>query len=177
MKPVIALCVLALATTTFAQKPDTQMLPDDHLAYHYISELKRSLRGDTVGKFRTPPMSRSEAATLTRDVLLKASATFKLTERSDDETWFAQTMSYQWWQVTWMANEFQQELEALGFGPSVSLEIILQCRAAITRERLGVKFSNGYFVDVPPGHWADEAIHNLRRARIIFGYPDGTFRG
>jgi archaellum component FlaC/opacity protein-like surface antigen len=30
--------------------------------------------------------------------------------------------------------------------------------------------------DVPPGHWAYQAIEELVRAGIIEGYPDGTFR-
>lgn len=33
------------------------------------------------------------------------------------------------------------------------------------------------FSDVPAGHWADQAIHNLRRAGIVTGFPDNTFRG
>jgi hypothetical protein len=32
------------------------------------------------------------------------------------------------------------------------------------------------FSDVPQGHWADGAIHALRRAGIVTGYPDDTFR-
>ena len=33
------------------------------------------------------------------------------------------------------------------------------------------------FSDVPNGHWADDAIHNLRRAGIVTGFPDNTYRG
>ena len=35
----------------------------------------------------------------------------------------------------------------------------------------------GRFSDVPVGHWADEAIHNMRMLGIVRGYPDNTFRG
>jgi DNA-directed RNA polymerase specialized sigma24 family protein len=31
--------------------------------------------------------------------------------------------------------------------------------------------------DVPPGHWAYDAIEELMRDGIIKGYPDGTFKG
>lgn len=33
-----------------------------------------------------------------------------------------------------------------------------------------------WFQDVPEDHWADFAIHKLRRAGILYGYPDGTFK-
>jgi hypothetical protein len=33
------------------------------------------------------------------------------------------------------------------------------------------------FSDIPRGHWADEAIHALRRAGVLEGYPAGKFRG
>jgi hypothetical protein len=35
--------------------------------------------------------------------------------------------------------------------------------------------ANGRFLDVPKGHWADEAVHGLRREGILRGYPDGRF--
>ena len=34
---------------------------------------------------------------------------------------------------------------------------------------------NERFTDVPEGHWANEAVHNLRRNGIVYGYPDGTY--
>jgi hypothetical protein len=33
------------------------------------------------------------------------------------------------------------------------------------------------FSDVPPGHWAAEAVGALSEAGILVGYPDGTFAG
>jgi hypothetical protein len=33
------------------------------------------------------------------------------------------------------------------------------------------------FTDVPPDHWAYEAIDYLQQAGLVEGYPDGTFRG
>lgn len=33
------------------------------------------------------------------------------------------------------------------------------------------------FPDVPPDHWAYDAVHNLKRNGVLVGYPDGTFRG
>lgn len=33
------------------------------------------------------------------------------------------------------------------------------------------------FPDVPPNHWAFEAVEKLRKAGIMIGYPDGTFGG
>ncbi|MGQ9880331.1 MAG: S-layer homology domain-containing protein [Armatimonadota bacterium] len=31
--------------------------------------------------------------------------------------------------------------------------------------------------DVPPGHWAYDAVHSLMQQGILTGYPDGAFRG
>jgi len=33
------------------------------------------------------------------------------------------------------------------------------------------------FRDVPPSHWAWEAVQELRDAGILSGYPDGSFKG
>ncbi len=33
------------------------------------------------------------------------------------------------------------------------------------------------FSDVPPGHWAEEAVYKLADEGIILGFPDGTYRG
>jgi len=33
------------------------------------------------------------------------------------------------------------------------------------------------FSDVPPGHWAEEAVYKLAEEGIILGFPDGTYRG
>ncbi len=33
------------------------------------------------------------------------------------------------------------------------------------------------FSDVPPGHWAEEAVYKLADQGIILGFPDGTYRG
>lgn len=33
------------------------------------------------------------------------------------------------------------------------------------------------FPDTPENHWAFEALHNLKAAGILVGYPDGLFRG
>jgi hypothetical protein len=31
--------------------------------------------------------------------------------------------------------------------------------------------------DVPPGHWASDAVQDLARQEVLRGYPDGTFQG
>ena len=36
--------------------------------------------------------------------------------------------------------------------------------------------ATGGFPDVPPGHWAAQAVETLRRAGIVQGYPSGTYR-
>lgn len=33
------------------------------------------------------------------------------------------------------------------------------------------------FRDVPPGHWAAEAVRSLKESGVVKGYLDGTFRG
>jgi len=37
--------------------------------------------------------------------------------------------------------------------------------------------AQGPFADVPPDHWAYEAVNSLQEKGIIQGYPDGTFGG
>jgi hypothetical protein len=33
------------------------------------------------------------------------------------------------------------------------------------------------FPDVPEGHWAAEAVRELKETGLLKGYPDGLFRG
>lgn len=40
----------------------------------------------------------------------------------------------------------------------------------------GLAQAQGY-KDIPPGHWAEEAIRSLTEKGVIIGFPDGTFRG
>jgi archaellum component FlaC len=47
---------------------------------------------------------------------------------------------------------------------------------AVAGLSLMANFALAQMDDVPPGHWAYQAIEELVRAGIIEGYPDGTFR-
>jgi len=38
-------------------------------------------------------------------------------------------------------------------------------------------FAQGAFVDVPPDHWAYDAVDQLQADGLLIGYPDGTFGG
>lgn len=38
-------------------------------------------------------------------------------------------------------------------------------------------FAQDNFPDVPENHWAYEAVGRLKEAEILFGYPDGAYRG
>lgn len=38
-------------------------------------------------------------------------------------------------------------------------------------------FAQGAFNDVPPDHWAYDAVNMLQKDGYIIGYPDGTFQG
>ncbi len=38
-------------------------------------------------------------------------------------------------------------------------------------------FAQGSFVDVPPDHWAYDAVNQLQKDGLLIGYPDGTFGG
>lgn len=42
---------------------------------------------------------------------------------------------------------------------------------------LAVPVMAGPFSDVPPSHWAYDALNKLVAAGLLTGYPDGTFRG
>jgi hypothetical protein len=49
--------------------------------------------------------------------------------------------------------------------------------AAIAVLAVGTAASAAMFRDVPPDHWAYEAIDYLQQQGIVEGYPDGTFKG
>ncbi len=39
------------------------------------------------------------------------------------------------------------------------------------------RFDDIWFTDVPKKHWADNAVHELRKVGILWGYPNGSFNG
>lgn len=57
----------------------------------------------------------------------------------------------------------------------VSLVVIFAFLLVILNYKLPLRAQEG-FPDVPPDHWAYEAIMDLVRREILKGYPDGTFK-
>jgi hypothetical protein len=77
-----------------------------------------------------------------------------------------------------LVGEFDKELRELGVD-------IPEVQASLRRTTAGLKRLRNpepgealtRFPDIPNRHWADKAIHNLRREGVLWGYPDGTFNG
>jgi hypothetical protein len=110
-----------------------------------------------------------------------AAATYQLLgiaeKRLTAATPFAEYEKAAWrdefWILKWLGEKLAPELAKLGNDYNARVEVIKQ---GLAKHGIIVEDPYARFSDVPKGHWADEAIHSLRRAGIIRGYPDNTFR-
>lgn len=80
--------------------------------------------------------------------------------------------------LPFLLREFDHELSALGVNVSQTQQDLVVARRrllALPIPKSGEALTR--FPDVPKHHWADDAIHRLRRQGILWGFPDGTFTG
>jgi len=78
----------------------------------------------------------------------------------------------------WLARAVLPEMRALGM-------TLAEIEARFDRAAEGLKankipvrrFREIGFSDVAKGHWADGAVLELKSVGILWGYPDGSFRG
>ena len=84
----------------------------------------------------------------------------------------------EYWRYEHLLRELSAELLAAGIAQEeidVSFEWF---RSSFAEMGVELVFPNAaYFPDVPEDHWAEPAIHILRRAGVLYGYPDGKYRG
>jgi hypothetical protein len=80
------------------------------------------------------------------------------------------------WLFDWFSVEFSDEL-----GQATDLDDykarVLKLKQGFAKAGIQINDRYANFADVPENHWADDAIHNLRKLGILRGYPDNTFRG
>lgn len=83
----------------------------------------------------------------------------------------------EYWRLELLVRELTPELLDTDVTQDEIDESLRWIRSTFGILKVELIFPNGdWFPDVPEGHWADTAIHNLRRAGILYGYPDGSFR-
>ena len=81
------------------------------------------------------------------------------------------------WRLEFLVRTFYPEMMSFGVKDQFLWDGLALLKKRFTD--LGIVLRDPFnerFTDVPEGHWADEAIHNLRRNGIVYGYPDGRFR-
>lgn len=80
------------------------------------------------------------------------------------------------WIFKWLGETLFQELTDQGVSMSDYYAMVEEVKQGLAKAGIVVNDPFVRFSDVPKGHWADEAIHSLRRAGVLTGYPDITFR-
>ena len=128
-------------------------------------------------------MSRAEVAVFTNQIIQMLDARF------DPESWdgtpkgqladesYRDTLAQNFWRLEFLMRDLRRELTAMGVHYDEMQAVLVRAKKAYTN--LGIELRDPYterFPDVPEGHWADAAIHNLRRAGVLYGYPDGNYR-
>ncbi|MEX2242445.1 MAG: S-layer homology domain-containing protein [Fimbriimonadaceae bacterium] len=97
----------------------------------------------------------------------------QLADGKEFEWYVASALRYDFWMFKWLGETLVVELARLADDYDERVEAIKQ---GLAKHGIIVEDPYARFADVPEGHWADVAIHNLRRTGIIRGYPDNTFR-
>ena len=112
-----------------------------------------------------------------------------LNARFDPESWdgtprgnlgddsYRDAIAQDFWHLEFLTKELLPHLIGMGVDYE-NLQAMLS-RAKNAYESVGIHLRDPYterFPDVPEGHWADAAIHNMRRAGVLYGYPDGKYR-
>lgn len=87
------------------------------------------------------------------------------------------SIAAEYWRFELLLRELTPEILATGVTQDEIDESIRWFRSLFAAHGVELYLPNGaWFLDVPEGHWADAAIHNLRRAGILHGYPQGTYK-
>lgn len=124
-------------------------------------------------------MSRAEFGVMTWQLVQIAEATgdsrFELNSESRVE--WAKGLSTYFWRIELLVDRHWDVFSSFGIEPEEVRTRLDRGRSGL--KRLGIGRVNSIFdrfSDVPQGHWADDAFHNLRKAGILVGFPDNTIR-
>lgn len=133
-------------------------------------------------QYRVRPLSRAEIAVGTHNPLHlfigpdETKIVYAPTDERLKDQALRRKIAENFWRLELLIRTFYPEM--IGFGVK---DQDLWDNLALLKKRftdLGIVLRDPYterFTDVPEGHWADEAIHNLRRSGILFGCPGGRF--
>ena len=127
-------------------------------------------------------MSRAEVALFTNWVMQWSAETFLNSDGFESKVLLKgessiEVVAENFWHLEFLVREFRTELLGIGVDYEEYWDLLSLLKTTLAEK--GIELRDPYnerFTDVPEGHWADEAIHNLRRAGVLYGYPDGTFR-
>lgn len=148
----------------------------------YVGHIKilrdKALYGQAINGSRFGLHTRPLVAVASHQIYQAISATMrnlpKSKEQSDNVLKF---YGENFWRLEYLLKELKQELIGIGIDFDECHAEMLKMKKVF--QELGVELRDPTmerFTDVSEGHWADAAIHNLRRAGILYGYPDGEFR-
>jgi hypothetical protein len=122
-----------------------------------------------------PLVTRTEYAVATRQVLGLAESRI---ESGKPFAWYEKSAWMDsFWMFKWLGKTLSSELIEIGVGLNEYDARVEKIKQRLVKVGIMVDDPYARFSDVPKGHWADEAIHNMRELGILRGYPDNTFRG
>lgn len=175
MKRMLLALVVAIPVLGSAQVSTIRYdLPEsDRLTYHKNELVDLFVEGGI--RFR--PLSKLELAVAARQLVHAAEDQLK---RGQVPGWNENNSRKQWpvrfWIYRWLRDELGPELAEIGVDLADYDARVEAIKFRLAMRGIIVEDPYARFLDVPKGHWADEAIHSLRRAGIIRGYSDNTFR-
>jgi hypothetical protein len=149
-------------------------LPPLQRCNFHIAELRDFLvKGEPLmGERWAPPYSLAEVAVAAWQ-LVQVAEHVSLEETTADD---AAKWRDRCWIFKWLREQVTVELEDMGVDLADYDACVEAIKQGLAKHGIIVEDPYARFSDVPEGHWADEAIHNLRKLGILRGYPDNTFR-
>jgi hypothetical protein len=133
---------------------------------HRLSHTIRFGGANDLGPYPRPKSREAFAA--------QACGLVQMTEdKLKQDQWIDGILGHEFWMFKFLGEQLAPELAAIEPNYDARVEAIKQ---GLAKRGIIVEDPYARFSDVPEGHWADEAIHNLRKLGILRGYPDNTFR-
>ncbi len=116
--------------------------------------------------------SRYEVAVQTYAVVHQTENLLNRTDLSGEDIQMLVSQEPNWKELIHAIREVNRELDSIGGEPAQLLRLAKTFQARVRRIAAGRAF-----IDVPSGHWAAEAVRELKDLGILRGYPGGSFKG
>ena len=184
MKIIKTFCLLCLSATSclaFFQEAIPRHAPSTaslDLLKQKIDRLKKlGLQVSNPGGLHHSEFSRYEAAVAAYAALQEYNRLLADTKRrSNPENRQVLLQAYE--DINALIRATPRELKSLGVDLRKTDENLDRIALELKKEGLVVRrFRDQTFLDVPEGHWAASALHELEKIGLLRGYPDGLFRG